>query len=151
MSKYWMIGSGVALGALLIVAIVIALIRDAVILAEGSPERTVQLYLEAVSDNDFAVVREMFSSELKGQCTLDYMVSRSFERQSLKDSRVVHDTTNFVDDRAIVVFEVTQISRNGPFGIGEGWSRDEHYTLIKEKGEWRLSANPWPYQSCAQP
>ena len=49
MPKYWMIGSGVALGVLLIAAIVVALLRDAVVLPEGSPERAVQLYLEAIS------------------------------------------------------------------------------------------------------
>ena len=150
MPKYWMIGSGAALGVLLIAAIAIALIRDAVVLPEGSPERAVQLYLEAISEEDFEASREMLSADLKERCTLEAMVSRSFGRQSLDDSRVTHDTTNYVGDKAIVVFEVTRTSNGGPFGIDEH-SRDEHYTLVREDGEWRLSASPWPYQSCAQP
>ena len=150
MPKYWIIGSGVALGVLLIAAIAIALIRNAVVLPEGSPERTVQIYLEAVSDDDIEAARAMLSSEFKERCTLEEMFSRSFGRQSIEDSRVTYDKTNYVEDKAFVVFEVTQTSNSGPFGIDE-YSRDEQYALIREEGEWRLSSTAWPYHSCAQP
>lgn len=150
MPKYWMIGSGVALGVLLIAAIAIALLRDAVVLPEGSPERTVQIYLEAISDDDIEAARAMLSSEFRERCTLEQMFSRSFGRQSLEDSRVTYDKTNLVEDKAFVVFEVTQTSNSGPFGIDE-FTRDEQYTLVRDEGEWRLSASSWPYHSCAQP
>ena len=150
MPKYWMIGSGVALGVLLIAAIVVALMRDAVVLPEGSPERAVQLYLKAISEEDFEAAQTTLSSELKERCSLEELYSRSYPRENLDDSRVAHDVTNFVDDRAIVVFEVTQLSRGGPFDLNE-WTHDEHYTLVREEGEWRISASPWPYQGCMQP
>jgi len=150
MPKYWMIGSGVALGALLIAAIAVALMRDAVVLPEGSPERAVQLYLEAISGEDFEAAQATLSSELKERCSLEALYSRSYTRENLDDSRVSHDTTNLVDDKAIVVLEVTQLSRGGPFDLNE-WAHDEHYTLVREEGEWRISASPWPYQGCTQP
>ena len=78
MLKYWMIGSGAALGVLLVAAIAIALMRDAVVLPEGSPERAVQLYLEAVSDDDIEAARAMLSTEFRERCTLEEMFSRSF-------------------------------------------------------------------------
>jgi hypothetical protein len=150
MPKYWIIGSGAALGVLLIAAIAIALIKDAVVLPEGSPERTVQIYLEAVSDDDIEAARAMLSTEFRERCTLEEMFSRSFGRQSLEDSRVTYDKTNYADDKAFVVFEVTQTRNSGPFGIDE-FSHDEQYALVREEGEWRLSASAWPYHNCAQP
>ena len=150
MPKYWMIGSGVALGVLLIAAIAVAMMRDAVILSEGSPERAVQLYLTAISEEDFQAAQATLSSELKERCSLEELYSRSFARENLDDSRVAHDVTNFVDDKAIVVFEVTQSSGGGPFDLNE-WTHDEHYTLVREDGEWRILASPWPYQGCTQP
>lgn len=150
MPKYWMIGSGVALGVLLIAAIVVALLRDAVVLPEGSPERAVQLYLEAISEGDFEAAQATLSSELKERCSLEALYARSYAKENLDDSRVAHNTTNLVDDKAIVVFEVTQSSRGGPFDLDE-WSHDEHYTLDREEGEWRISASSWPYQGCTQP
>jgi hypothetical protein len=150
MPKYWMIGSGVALGVLLIAAIAVALMRDAVVLPEGSPERAVQLYLQAISEEDFEAAQATLSSELKERCSLEALYARSYARENLDNSRVAHNTTNLVDDKAIVVFEVTQVSQGGPFDLNE-WSHDEHYTLVREEGEWRISASPWPYQGCTQP
>ena len=150
MLRYWLIGSAVLLGALLIASIAIAVMQEQEPLPEGTPERAVQLYLAAVVDDDYQAARNLLSADLKRQCTIETMVSRTYARRQLRNSRITLAGTTYLDGKAIVTARVATISRDGPFGTSEN-SHDQRFTLIKENGDWLFSGASWPYGNCFEP
>lgn len=150
MSRMWLIGAGTALAVLLVASIVIAVVRKPEALPEGTPGRTVQLYLEAVSDDDFEAAYSLLSAELRLRCPIENMVSRRYAKERLGDSRVTLKETTFISDRAIVIANVGTIRGNGPFGTSAR-TYEQSYTLAEEAGEWRFVNEPWPYHGCAGP
>jgi hypothetical protein len=149
MPKMWLIGAGVALAALLIASVAIAVVRKPEPLPEGTPKRTVQLYLEAVADDDLEAADNLLSAELRLRCPVENMASRPYGRQQLDDSRVTLKETTFVGDKAFVTVRVSTIRGNGPFGTSAR-IHEQRYTLVEEAGAWRFVNEPWPYQGCVR-
>lgn len=150
MSKYWLIGSGAFLAVLLIASIVVALLEKEQTFPEGSPERAVQAFINAIEDEDYAVAHQLLSDELQEGCTLETLVARTWQKDRIKDSRVTLDGTTVTEDTAIVAARVTTIGSGGPFGSSES-SRDVRFTLKQFDGEWRFTSDPWPNFGCSRP
>ena len=154
MPKYWLIGGATFVGVLLVASVVVALMQEDVALKEGSPERAVQLYLQAVRDEDFKAAHGFLSEELKKDCTVETMAARDFGRgRELSSSRVtLRDTTylNDSNDSALVIARVTRVRGSGPFGSSES-SHEQRYVLSLEDGQWLLAESPWPYYGCPEP
>ena len=150
MTKWWIIGVGVVLGALLIGSIALALLSEEAEFAPGTPERAVQGLLRAAEDDDVETAYAMLSQELQEKCALeDYADGSGYRhyddgdrdiRATLRDAKAVGDTT-FVEVR------ITQFYGGGPFDSGES-SYNRRYALRQEGGEWKFTEYPWPHDYC---
>ena len=150
MPNIWLIGVGSLLAILLVASIVVALVQTVDPLPENTPERAVQLYLEAVTDGDFEAAHNLLSTELKERCPVENLVSRSYPVRQLEDSRITLEGTELFGDKTIVTARITTIRSNSPFGSSEN-SYSQRFTLFEEDGGWRFTSDPWPYQGCMKP
>ncbi len=102
-----------------------------------SPEGTVQAYLDAALDGDFATAETYLSAEQQncaGTAGFDpYYVP--------EDSRVVLRDVTVDGDQASVEVDVTE------GGVG-GYTHGEMYRLEEEGGRWVITRAPWPYYEC---
>lgn len=148
MSKAWLLGGGVLLGALLVGSVVVALLDEAEPLPEGTPEAAVQRYLKATGDQEYKLAYSLLSATLQEQCTLEQFYGGSPAPESrLGDNRITLEETKTIDDTAFVTVRVAQLRGGGPFGTQES-SFEHRFTLRQEIGEWRFAEYPWPYFRC---
>ena len=152
MSRLWLIGGAAFVGVLLVASIVIAVARQPSPLAEGTPERTVQLFLKALRDEDFKSAYGLLTADRRTECTVEEFAFRGLDgRQELRDSRVTLKDTKPLNGSTIVASRVTRVQSRGPFGTSE-YTRQHSYTLAKENGVWQFSEVPkWPYLECWGP
>ncbi|MDP6402033.1 MAG: hypothetical protein QF467_00625 [SAR202 cluster bacterium] len=148
MTRGWLIGGGVFLGALLVAGIVVALMDEEDSLPEGSPEATVQLFLKAVEDGDLEAAYGFLSDSLKGECDVETFVGRSLSQQDrMRDTRVTLERTTTVEHTVFVTVRITQFRSGGPFGSSDS-SHEQRFALADEQGQWRFTVHPWPYFGC---
>ena len=149
MSKLWLIGGGVFVAVLLLASIAIALTQQEEQFAEGTPERTVQLYLKAFEAEDYTEAYGYLGAGLKLGCSVDeFARDGSYASSSLKENRVSLKETKVLDGAAVVTTRVTYVSNEGLFGSGQ-YTNEYDYTLRQEGGQWRFSLDPqWPYPGC---
>ncbi|MEX2228916.1 MAG: hypothetical protein WEB13_04675, partial [Dehalococcoidia bacterium] len=68
-STRWLLGVGVAIAAAIVFAVVVALtVGDEQSFADGTPERTVQRYLEAVAARDASAALDFISPAALDEC-----------------------------------------------------------------------------------
>ena len=148
MTKLWLIGAGVLLGALLIAAVTVALLEREDTLPEGSPEAAVQSFLLSLEDDDFGASYDFLSAELKQDCEIDDLFGSTMRSEGrLKSNRITLDKTTFVNGTAVVTVRLTQFRGSGPFGSSES-SFQQRYSLVQEEGEWKFKEYPWPLFRC---
>ncbi len=149
MTKLWLIGAGVLLGALLIAAVTVALLEQEDMLPEGSPEAAVQSFLLSLEEDDFGASYDFLSAELKGECEIDDLFGSTMRSDGrLENNRITLDKTTFVTEgTAIVIVRLTQFRGSGPFGSSES-SFQQRYSLVEEEGEWKFKEYPWPLFRC---
>ena len=144
MTKWWLIGAGVVLGALLVGSVVLALLSEETEFAPGTPERPVQDLLRAAEDEDFEAAYGMLSQELQGKCELkNFAPHFDYERDmsaTLQDTRLVGGVT-------FVNVQITRFRGSGPFDSSRS-SWDRRYRLQQEDGEWKFTEYPWPFNYC---
>ena len=148
MTKGWLIGGAVLLGALLVAAIVVALLEREEALPEGTPEAAVQRFLKTVEEDDLEGAYGFLSSELKRDCSIEEFFGRVGPRDSrLKNDRITLERTSTVDGTTFVTVRITRFYGSGPFGASES-SFEQRFTLRQEEGEWKFTEYPWPYFNC---
>ncbi len=148
MTKLWLIGAGVFLGALLIAAVTVALLEREDTLPEGSPEAAVQSFLLSLEDDDFGASYHFLSAELKGECEIDDLFGSTMRSDGrLESNRITLDKTTFVNGTAVVTVRLTQFRGGGPFGSSESSYR-QRFSLVQEEGEWKFKEYPWPLFRC---
>ncbi len=147
-----------AVGALilLVAAIVTVLVvrpKEATYPA-GSPQAVVQRYFKALNTRDYAGIRATFSTSLATNCTEGRIQAERAER-ALEASRVEISNTRVTGESVEIDVTIRHEGNGGLFG-DNGYTNKEHYRLIREQGEWRITAEtgfggPWPLYSCNQP
>jgi hypothetical protein len=150
MSKWWLIGGGVALVALVAVAIGVALAERETTLAAGTPEAAVQEFLKAVEDKDYVTAHGMLSADLRTKCPVEEFAGqgRFGGVQSLEDTRITLEESKVFDSTATVTVKVTTFYSNEPFGTSES-SYSQPFTLKKDAdGQWRFTEYPYPLYGC---
>ena len=148
MTKLWLIGAGVFLGALLIAAVVVALLEQEDTLTEGSPEAAVQSFLLSLENEDFGAAYDFLSAELKDECKIDDLFGSTMRSDGrLESNRITLDKTTFVNGTAVVTVRLTQFRGSGPFGSSES-SYQQRYSLVQEENEWKFKEYPWPLFRC---
>ena len=128
---------GVLLAVLVVVAIVLAL-QPPEQFDAGTPEATVQSYLQAVADSDQTAAARLMTPDLAKRCGADL----SQIRRSPESFRAVILDTEPLGDDLIVNIEITEGSGSGLFG--DSWSFDESLILIQTGDEWLIAEAPWP-------
>lgn len=110
-------------------------------LPDGSPERAVQLYLNAIEDRDATAALAHLSPSLTARCgeiPRDMITARS--EGSL---RATLDDVRLDGNAATVRIQLTETFGGAPFGVS-----DPKQTLVFElervNEEWRFSQMPWP-------
>lgn len=129
-----------AAAVVLVVLTVVALLREPVELEEGSPEGTVQAYLQAIADEDYNTAHSQLSPSLMEDCTVaDIAAAGPYETftATLGDVEEVGGTT-------LVSVSIRTGSDPG-FG-STGYSFDPGpFSLEQESGRWVITVVTWPY------
>ena len=156
MSKLWLIGGAIALGTLLVVAVVVALLEQEETLPEGTPEAVVQQFLQAIQSEEFELAHSFLSEDLKNECAAEQLFGTSFRPNlQLGDERVTLEDTTTIGDSTFVNVRITQFRGSdpfdsGPFGRSES-SYQQRFTLQQINEEWRFTDYPWPSHGCPLP
>lgn len=104
----------------------------------GSPEATVQSYLQAMVDRDNDRALSYFASDTKCDSSdLDRQYVSPDLTVDLMDSKVTAD-------RAQVKIRI-RYSNDDLFG---GWSEDHTIGLSRIAGTWKITGIPWPLYEC---
>ncbi|MBM3939304.1 MAG: hypothetical protein FJ318_00125 [SAR202 cluster bacterium] len=156
-SSRWLLGVVIVVAALAVLSVAITLLRgpdDVDLRDPATPEGTVQLYLIAMIDRDFALAYSYLHPDLRNECTESDFRNQAmwFEGQA-NTYRVRHVTTRQVHDEIEVEVRITQTYGEGPFG-GEN-TFTEYFRIMatvnqlgRFGGEWRLTRWPWPVGNC---
>ena len=148
MSKDWLIGGAVFLGALLIASIAVALLEKEETLAEGTPELAVQRFLQAVEADELEQSYDFLSEKLKHDCTVEELFGRfAPSKGTVEDSRITLEKTATVNETVFVTVRVTSFHGSSLFGTSES-SFEPTFALSKEEGQWRFTEYPWPFSRC---
>lgn len=150
MSKWWLIGGGVALVALLAAAIGVALTERETTLTAGTPEAAVQGFLKAVEDEDYVTAHGMLSADLRSKCPVEQFAGqgRFGGVQSLRDTRITLEDTKLFNDTATVTVQVTTFYSSEPFGTSESSYSQPFILKMDADGQWRFTEYPYPLYGC---
>jgi hypothetical protein len=108
---------------------------------EGSPERAVQQYLQAVAANDAARALEFLSADLAKRCA-DYPRD-AISNRGRQSVRATLEKSTVRDGTASVRVTLIESYGSDPFGGGES-NFSTVFELRQEGGVWRFSQSPWP-------
>ena len=148
MSKGWLIGGALFLLALLIASVVVAILEKEEPLPEGTPEATVQHFVEAVEDDDLQAVYDALSTDLQEECPIEEFFGGAPPGElRLRGDRIILEGTRTLDSSAFVTVRITEFHGSGPFGASES-SFEQRFSLRKEEGRWRFADYPWPFFRC---
>ena len=134
----WLLPAGI--GVLIAVLVVVALVRDPIVLDPSTPEGTVQEYLQAISDNDYeTAVGILHPEEFEGCGPAD--LARFGPEQPFTAS-LETDEPSADGERARVSVRI-RFGTDGLFNSGgETW---ESFELVSEDGIWWIAGEPWPH------
>lgn len=130
----------IAVGAALVVLTVVALLREPVELDAGSPEGTVQAYLQAIADEDYERAHAQLSASLMEDCTVaDIAAAGPYEGFTA--------TLGDVEEAGSATLVSVSIRTNGDPGFGStGYAFDPGpFSLEQESGRWAITVVTWPY------
>ena len=126
--------------AVLTALVVIALVRDPVQLDPATPEGTVQAYLQAIADEDYAAALALLDPELAEECSAGDL-QQAAPREPFSATLVDSDES---DDTASVTASIAYSPSPGPLDPGSS-GFDEYFSLVRTEGMWRITNDPWPY------
>lgn len=136
-SRTILIGIVVAVALAVAVAAILAAGRSVQTLDPDTPEGTVQAYVQAVLDHDWATAHDHLSESLQRRCGL---------RDHDRDTGAVRVTlvgTTLRDDVAYVEVDIEH--GDDPF---ESWSEHETFTLGRAGEGWEITRVSWPWYHC---
>lgn len=111
---------------------------------EGSPARTVQIFLEHVSSENYDSAYNSLSIELKKTCGFTDFAADSFnEKARYSRSTFKHLTTHLDNLESVVLVEVIEVEPAFPIGTSEN-SYQEKFNLVKENMNWKISQLQFP-------
>lgn len=132
---------GFVVAAIAIVALIVVLAsrQSTTQLDQGTPEATVQQYLQAVSDRNFDQALEFLSEDSK--CTVE-----DFDRAYIQESLRIGLTESSANQETAVVTVSIQSSNGDPFG--GTYTEERNFRLVNSDGEWKITGTPWPNYEC---
>ena len=145
-SGRWLAGITAAVGALVVISLVVALATgtdDPPLLAEDTPEGTVQRYIVAFQDGDYATAYALLTEGARAQCPIEEF-RRARRVRDDDDPRVRLDGTRPAGDDVEVSVSVTRFSGSPPFGVSE-YTQTYHYLVTETDDGWRIVDALWPF------
>jgi hypothetical protein len=136
----------IVVGAMIVLAtLVVALstTRSTADYDPATPEGTVQAYVSAVVEGDYAEAAGLLAAD--SRCAVedfDRIGTVGQVRVSLVNSQVAADT-------ARVTVAVTTPAGGGPFDTSE-YTEDHIFRLARSGQGWRISGIPWPLYTCGE-
>lgn len=132
---------GVTGAALIVVLVVVALSRDPVQFDPDTPEATVQTYLQAISDADYALALEMIDPQDVEDCT-----PVDLARSSPDEPFTAHlgESREGGADTAVITVRI-RFGADAPLDTPSEFT--ETFTLAQRDGMWLMTGEPWPYFS----
>ena len=158
-STKWLIGMGAALGVLVVVAVIGALISGGgqpELFPEDVPEGITQRYVLAMIDGDLDEAWGYLSPELQAGCVLEEWREVTRRQSRLEDSQVLLDEVDRINDtEAVVSLSRRRVSQPDPFDLSfspeESTFHFQDFRLQKQDdGTWRISQLPWPVFRCPE-
>ncbi len=131
----------VGVAAMVLVAALVVGRRGTIDVPPGSPQATVQAYLQAISDRDRSGARAQLTDWLASNCSLVDIGLPTVERAVL-----VRTTTT--GDRARVVVSVTERWSSGLLDLQDTTSL-QTFNLERTPSGWRIRDLPWPVFACS--
>jgi len=129
---------------LVIVSIYIATTRENEPLIEGSPERTVQIYIENILDSNPLKAYELISKDLQDNCGYTEFINTSGSSYGPDEVQTITLVkSEIIGDEAFVTVETSTIETSIPLGSSEHKNR-QTYLLIKEDMEWKIIETSFP-------
>ena len=150
-STRWLTGIAVLILFLIALSVAVTLLNreeEATLLAEDTPEGTVQRYLLAIEEGDIKAAYEYLGSGLQEECTISHLrdTRRWVEAENMGVS--LQGTRPF-DGEVEVEVLITRFYVDPPFGSGES-SNAVRYMLAQEDGNWRFVDPPYPMEWCPE-
>jgi hypothetical protein len=149
-SNRWLIGIGVALGALVVLAFVVAFVsaNDEATYPEDTPEGVVQRYLAAIAADDLTAAYDYLSPELQAECSLtEWRQQGRYLSEQVNGAQItLRDVEMLAEDEAEVTITVTMYGEPGLFPIPppeNSWDQ-AFYLERQSSGVWTFSESPWP-------
>jgi hypothetical protein len=110
------------------------------ILKSGTPEATVQKYLQALNDGRNEDAASLFASTSK--CSAED-IDRAYIDQN---AQVLLDKTVIGNNNSAIVY--ISIQRNDAPLMADPYTETQDYRLVKEDGIWKIAGIPWPLYDC---
>lgn len=109
-----------------------------------TPAGVVQEYLKAVIIGNYPAAARLLSPS--SGCIASDLASA----YAPGSAQIVLDHTAVNGDHAVVTVDVTEGSRDDPFG-SSGFSHTERITVQRDGGVWKITGSPWLLPSCGSP
>ena len=141
-SGRWLAGIAATVAALVVISLAVALATgsdEPPLLAEDTPEGTVQRYFVALDAADYEAAYALLADEARETCTLqEFRRQFSFDRFDGKESsRVRLGSTRPAGDNVEVTVRVTRFYGSPPFNVNESTST-YRYLLSESDEGWRI-------------
>lgn len=108
-------------------------------LREGSPERTVQQYLNNIMAHEFPQAYNTLDLPTRKDCPIEKFAMTSIDTaESLKGSTITLKSVDVFDDNAIVVVKISSIENPGFFSTYEN-IRSETLSLEFSDNSWAIT------------
>ncbi len=148
-SGRWLAGIAGVVVVITVASIAVTLMTGSRVeaLPEGSPERAVQDYLQAIQERQYAAAYNLLAPEVQDRCTQqDFQASIGTPDQS--SVRIQLDSVDHTAaDTAAVYVRITQTYAGQPFPNESSFI--QMYGLQQISGEWKLTQPTWPYSVCS--
>ena len=110
------------------------------ILNNGTPEATIQKFLQALNDGRNVEAAALFS--VASSCTVED-IDRAYID---KNAEVSLDKAILTDTNNAIVY--VSIQRNDAPLLSDPFTEPQDFRLVKEAGNWKIAGIPWPLYDC---
>lgn len=134
------VGYGIALllATLIVISFALTYLKNDTKMEEGSPERTVQLYISYLSDDRFTDAYDLLDRNLHTQCDIgEFTAALTWTKNYFEGASAKLKNKKQFDNISIVVIEMTSVETNIPFGLEER-STEVTFTLSLEE-KWKIT------------
>ncbi len=137
----WYILGGV--GALVVLALLVFFLRpQPEYMDESTPKGVVHNYLLALYRGDFERAYGYLADWENKPSQLDFLETLHASQEGIQRTTVRLGDATIVGDEAVVEATI-RYSSSDPFG--SNWSQSEGFRLIRQAGEWKIRAAPYPF------